>query len=862
MYRSPSSTPENNEQFNNMLRKSTTLQYSHVLIMGDCNRKEINWDDTSTNCTEQHEASKFLEAFRDSYLYQHCRKPTHFRGDQTANILDLVLTNEEDMIDEIHFCAPVGKSHHTTLWFLFKCYKLVEENNAPSYIYDKGNFDEIRKELGTTDWDTELKEKNTKETWECIKQRVLKLIDTHIPKKGRTRRGRPTRPLWLKDKALAALKKKQDAFKRYLLTKEGKDYQQYAKLRNQAKWETRKAKREFEKKVAKQTKHNPKAFFKYANSKLKTRSGIADLRKEDGSTTRTTQEKAEVLNDFFASVFTREDLSSTPDFSVGHTTNSLSDINITEDKVYKKLKNLNPTKAMGMDGLHPRLLKEASQELSKPLAILFRKSLSEGHLPEDWKCGQVSPIYKKGSKSTPSNYRPVSLTSIVCKSMESIIREDLLEHMKPYLSKYQHGFLNGRSCVTQLLDCIGEWTKQINDGHSVDVIYLDYAKAFDSVPHQRLLSKLKGYGVKGNVHRWIQNFLLDRRQRVVINGEASSWRDVLSGIPQGSVLGPVLFICYVNDMPETVQSMIRMFADDTKVFAQCDSTEECHQLQSDLDTLQDWADTWQLRFNATKCKAMHLGRNNLQFSYHMRSNQTEVELESTVCEKDLGVHVDPSLKFTKHCEKAVNKANQLLGIIRRSFDYIDKESMTYLFKGLVRPHLEYGNCVWSPINKTDSTLIENVQKRATKLVPDLRSLEYEERLKTLGLPSLTYRRLRGDLIETYKLTHKIYNIEPESFFQFSNDSRTRGHQYKLKKQPARLEVRKHYFGMRVVDIWNSLPDLVVEAPSLNAFKNRLDKVLADYQYASEIDKAQVSRDLRRKIQCENLESEPEDAPQE
>ena len=863
VYRSPNSSQENNDSFNQMFSKASEMNYSHVLVMGDCNHKEIDWKEMTTKCTETHEASKFLEAIRDSYLHQHTRNPTHFRGDQTPNVLDLIFTNEETMINDIDYSAPVGKSHHSTLLFQFKCYKPSETSNIPGYTYDKGDYDTIREKLSEINWDKELEGKNTQDSWTKIKLTVHKLIDNHIPKKRNSNSNRPTKPLWMNDKAMAAIKKKRDSFKRYLQTREGADYQSYAKFRNQAKWETRKAKREYEKHIAKQTKKNPKAFFRYANSKLKTRSGVADLHKEDGSTTKTDQEKAEVLNDFFASVFTRENMSHMPEFSPNNIDSSLENIQITEEKVHKKLKNLNPSKAMGMDGFHPRVLKEASQELSKPLAMLFSKSLEEGYLPDDWKCGQVSPIFKKGSKSSPANYRPVSLTSVVCKQMESIIREELLDHMKPYLSKYQHGFLNGRSCVTQLLDCIGEWSKQLDEGNCLDVIYLDYAKAFDSVPHHRLLKKLEGYGIKGNVLNWITSFLLNRKQRVVINGEASSWRDVLSGIPQGSVLGPVLFICYVNDMPETVQSMIRMFADDTKVFAQCNTEQECKHLQNDLDILQDWAEDWQLRFNATKCKSMHLGHSNKKFTYNMRHNQTKVDLEETQCEKDLGVNVDPSLKFSKHCEKAVNKANQLLGLIRRSFDYIDKESMTYLFKGLVRPHLEYANCVWSPGNKKDSTLVENVQRRATKLVPEVKEFEYEQRLEKLKLPSLVYRRLRGDLIETYKVTHNLYNIDPESYFKMNRDTRTRGHKYKILKQSARLEVRKHYFGLRIVDIWNNLPDAVVEAPSINAFKNRVDKLLADYHYVIDIDTAQVIKDLNKNRSSVNFkDSDLEEAPQD
>ena len=412
--------------------------------------------------------------------------------------------------------------------------------------------------------------------------------------------------------------------------------------------------------------------------------------------------------------------------------------------------------------------------------------------------------------------------------------------MQPYLSDCQHGFVNGRSCTTQLLDCVGEWTRQLDEGNAVDVIFLDFAKAFDSVAHQRLLKKLEGYGVRGNVHGWIRDFLKGRRQRVVVNGEASGWRPVSSGIPQGSVLGPVLFVCFVNDMPEAVQGLIRMFADDTKVFSQSNSTDCCRKLQNDLESLQAWANKWQLRFNAGKCKRMHLGRCNDKFEYHMNEGDKHVTLEETDCERDLGVHVDPALKFTQHCNKAVSKANKLVGLLRRTFDFIDKQILSYAFKGLIRPHLEYGNSVWSPLYKKDAILVENVQRRATKLVPELVNLSYEERLKALGLPSLMYRRLRGDLIEVYKLTHGFYSVNVEKYIAFSTEQRTRGHKFKLKKQSARLDVRKNFFGLRVVDAWNSLPELVADAPSLNTFKGRLDKHLREHQHSVEFPLATIT----------------------
>ena len=206
-------------------------------------------------------------------------------------------------------------------------------------------------------------------------------------------------------------------------------------------------------------------------------------------------------------------------------------------------------------------------ELTEPLYALFRQSLNEGRLPQSWKDGHVTPIFKKGSRTKVENYRPVSLTSVICKVMEKIMRKALIEHMitNKLLSDSQHGFIQGRSCTTQLLQVIDRWSEIIDEGGNIDNIYLDFAKAFDTVPHHRLIVKLQSYGIGGRVLDWINNFLTDRRQRVLVQGSESSWARVLSGVPQGSVLGPVLFVCYINDMPDTISSFMYMYADDTKM---------------------------------------------------------------------------------------------------------------------------------------------------------------------------------------------------------------------------------------------------------------------------------------------------------
>jgi hypothetical protein len=421
--------------------------------------------------------------------------------------------------------------------------------------------------------------------------------------------------------------------------------------------------------------------------------------------------------------------------------------------------------------------------------------------------------------------------------MEGIVRDAVIIQMESFIAPQQHGFLSGRSCTTQLLDTLEHWTKMLDEGLAIDVVYLDFAKAFDSVPHRRLLAKLDSYGIRGKVLRWIAHFLIGRKQRVMINGTASEWGEVLSGVPQGSVLGPVLFICFINDMPEEVQSLIRIFADDTKIFAKVMTDDDQRKLQEDINALKSWSDRWQMKFNAGKCSVMHLGYHNSNREYQMGDEASKTTLKETKCEKDLGVHVDPSLQFSQHCAKAASRANQLVGLIKRSFCYLDKDMMTKLIKGLVRPVLEYGNAAWSPLFKKDANAIEKVQRRATRLVPALRELEYEDRLRAMKLPSLAYRRLRGDMIDCYKFTHGLYKVNPNILVpdkKHESEHETRGHDKRIPEKRGRLEIRKNAFTVRVAHTWNNLPKEVVEAPSVDSFKSRIDRHFKHLKFSTEM----------------------------
>jgi len=438
----------------------------------------------------------------------------------------------------------------------------------------------------------------------------------------------------------------------------------------------------------------------------------------------------------------------------------------------------------------------------------------------------VTPIFKKGSRAEVCNYRPVALTSVVCKVLETIIRNNIVKHMETnnLLSQHQHGFTRGRSCLTNLLETIEDWTAALEDGYGVDVLFLDYQKAFDTVPHRRLIEKIKWYGISDSLCEWISDFITNRQMRVVADGGSSNWCHVKSGVPQGSVLGPLLFVLYVNDLPHLLKSKVKMFADDIKLWSIVKTKEDEKLIQNDIELLEQNSKDWLLKFNVDKCKKLSI-RHQLPTEYWLRGESGTKLMEQVSEERDLGVIITEDLKWNQQCSKAAAKAMSVLGMIKRTFNGLDKDSFNILYGTYVRPHLEYCAQAWAPYYQKDMNMLEKVQRRATKLVSSIRKLRYEDRLKYLGLFSLRRRRKRGDLIETFKIMNQMENLDSKTFFIRSSTNQLRGHSFKIYKQKATSMCRRNFFSQRVVNDWNSLPQDVVEASSLEVFKKRLDSYM-------------------------------------
>jgi hypothetical protein len=409
--------------------------------------------------------------------------------------------------------------------------------------------------------------------------------------------------------------------------------------------------------------------------------------------------------------------------------------------------------------------------------------------------------------------------------METVIKNKMMDHLQYHklINPSQHGFIQGRSCMTNLVLFLDELTKAIDNGVPADVFYLDFSKAFDKVPRERLIIKLEAKGIVGRMKNWIGEWLAGRTQKVVIDGEGSEESDVDSGVPQGTVLGPPLFTVHIDDIDDFVKliELLKKFADDTKGLKFIRNIADREALQKTLDELCKWARTWGMSFNLDKCKIMHIGRTNPKYEYKMDG----VTLKVVEAETDIGVIVQDNLKPHRQCQKSANAAMGVLRTIWRNFHYRDKKVYISLYKQYVRPHLEFSAVAWSPWQEGDKALLENVQIKAIQAVSGMAGLTYEEKCRELDIETLEVRREQQDLLLTYKILNGIGNIEYDGLFtKFQQaTARTRlavGHD-NLILPVARSEVRRNSFAVRVVTKWNRLPDEIKMSNNSEEFKRRL-----------------------------------------
>ena len=554
-----------------------------VILGGDFNAANIDWDtgivpDLTDNRLMK---EKLVSVLAEAGLTQTQRDPT--RG---QNLLDLFCCNKPSLVKT---CISIlGISDHSIV--LADCNLKTPITKKPQrrvYRWSKADWLKI-KGLTTTFAESFLALANSKsvnDNYVIFKKFMEGLLKTDIPSKlSGSRQNLP----WINTELKRQIRRKGRRFSKAKKSGLKEDWDNFIAIEKDVKRNLKKAESNFLETILRTglESGDTKPLWKYVRSQKQESFGITAL-KSNGSLYTDSLSKSEILNQQFKSVFTPPSLTEAPKLP-GTPFPPIKDLHITEHGVFKLIEGINTRKSSGPDGIPGKLLQSLAKELASVLRFIFEQSLLTGDLPTDWTRANVAPVFKKGSKLQAVNYRPVSLTCITCKLFEHIICRHVLGHLEQHkiLTELQHGFRSGRSCETQLITTFQDIAESYDKkGSQIDIAVLDFSKAFDTVPHDGLLSKLKHYGIDKNIWQWISNFLKNRKQCVVVDGISSSPVDVDSGVPQGTVLGPILFLLHINDLPSIVSSKVRLFADDCLIYKQIKNNNDQIELQRDLNLL-------------------------------------------------------------------------------------------------------------------------------------------------------------------------------------------------------------------------------------------------------------------------------------
>ena len=732
--------------------------------------------------------------------------------------LDQVLTSSPECILDVETVSSLGRSDHLGVIVTLKTSNNLEFIKSSKENWSKFSEDDILQLGQGIDWKYCSEALDSNQMWEILSEKI-NIISSKVPKSNIkcTKSGEIiTKPPW-ECSALKRKRKEKDKAWHTFDTYPTSVNLNLA-LHEQHEYEAKESKKmmEHEKKIVRNMKTNPKLFYKYLNSKRKIKESVSAVKDKFNNLTRDPKQTATLLAEFFSSTFVNEPFVPLEEDCYKLSNEIIGDLNITSDMVKMELGKLDKSKSMGPDNIPPKVLSALSKDdgFVRAVTEFFNKCFDSGSIPQIWKTAKVIALHKKGSKSNCANYRPISLTCILCKVYEKLVRAHILLHVDNKISKQQHGFVSGRSCLSNLLEFLDTLSDILASGECVDIFYMDFQKAFDTVPHNRLRIKLESYGICNKTLDVVSDFLSDRSFRVSVGNEQSESFPVTSGVPQGSVLGPLLFLLYINDLPGKLRNHVSLFADDLKMHG---ISNEKSLNQKDINELFKWQNIWLLTFNTkdNKCKVMHVGKNNPCNDYYLG----DILLPSVNSEKDLGVLFTSNLNWNDHIVSSVQKANSIIAWVTRTVISRSPEVMLQIYKSLIRPHLEYCVQLWSPLPSYGNwgliLTLENVQRSFTRMIDGVGTMTYESRLNKLGLTTLLERRTRGDLIETFRIVSGIAKYG-ENLFQFSRSGKN------LLSRPGDQNTFKHgLLSRRVISYWNKLPVHVKSAKTVDTFKNRL-----------------------------------------
>lgn len=738
-----------------------------LYIIGDFNLPSLQWENKgiftepiiNSDITPTH---RYLINFMSSL---DCVQLNSLKN-KTNNILDLCISNNiNSKTSPVQFPLVPPDGHHPPFQVTVSFVEEFNRLKSKSYLkfcYKYADYEKINEEIASTNWSLLFMEKEVEEAVSIFYERIYAIIKKHVPTKVVKS---SLFPNWFTPALINLYQKKERAWIRMKRYNTESNYCVFAILRKQFKEMSDRRYKAYLKHVEHSIKNNIKFFWTYINNR-KRNSDIPNTMHYKNVTANSPAEICSLFSTFFQSVFEPslvpdnfeiEDINiddcQTPDTLI-------CSVEISKEEVHTSIKELDVNKGAGVDNINAYFLRQTADAIDEPICYLFNKCLRDGVFPKIWKSARIVPVYKGGSKKDIENYRPISILPTLSKLCEKLVHKAIYPCLHSSILQQQHGFVERRSTVTNLLIYTTDLFEGLDANKQIDSVYTDFRKAFDRVDHKILLEKIAFNGIRGNLWRWFKSYISNRTQKVVIKGFESPSINISSGVPQGSILGPLLFVLFINDINKCFDHCkFLLYADDLKIYKTINTADDHIKLQNDLNQLSLYCSDNKLELSIKKCKSITFTKKRNVSNYFYSLCGTTLSKVNTI--KDLGITLDSKLHFDEHIENIINKAFRMYGFVIRSGAMFKQTStFVYLFKSLIRCQVEYAVSVWNPLYEKYNNMLEKIQKKYLRYIHfkcNRQRLSYNLLLEKYNLIHLKSRRTQLEVMLLHDLIHNRYD---------------------------------------------------------------------------------------------------------
>ena len=822
MYRPPNSKTEYWKKINESIESVKNKGFKNLFLMGDL------------NCNLLIKDSKLDQLLQKYHFTQLIKQPTHTKPN-SSTLIDIIATTCPDYVYRSGVTCPNLSNHNP----VYACLKLRKPKTncfkRKIWVMKDINWDQINENLRNTDWSIAFTKSTINEIateWTNIYTTVL---ENSIKRKTIT--VRPNDAEWITPEIRKAIRQRKRIHSRAKKRNKQEDWEKFRSKRNEVIRLIKEAKdKHTENQIrfinsSENKSSNPKTWWKLVKEFYKSNCSSNNLNQPlvvNGKSISNNYEKANALNEYFVKQSQLDADSSTLPIPNPLTQESLTTISINASEVKEILSTLDTTKACGHDGITPKMLKMTASTIAPSLAMLFNYSLRTKSFPDIWKLAHVSPLFKKGDPTDRKNYRPISLLCILGKVFERIIFKYIFNFLinNNKISKVQAAYTPGSSTEYQLLEIYHSIVSAMDDRKLVRYVFCDCSKAFDRVWHDGLLFKLNDIGIRGSLHEWLRSYLSNRTQKVVVKGEQSEPLKLEAGVPQGSILGPLLFIIYINDLADQVSSNIRIYADDSSIFATGNNEQELSsRLNQDLENISAWAKKWHITFNPEKTET-------LSFSMGQQRNLTPLRMSGQIINevsshKHLGCILQRNGKWKEHIQDIAAKCGKRVDVLRGLKYKFDRKTLEILYNAYIRPCLEYASSTWSNCSLEQKKQIEEIQLSAARVVTGaIRGTSHSKIYKETKWINTYHMRYRKNMTTYYKMYHRqaptyLTSIMPSKVREKTNYNLRNKHDIAITND--RTTLMQNSFLPNTTRLWNSTADDIKYIGNLSEFKKHLKK---------------------------------------